>query len=235
MNKGGAELEYKRIWEIDVLRTIAIILMTIFHMVYDLNEFAGININYTSGFWFWEGRISALLFMFIAGISSGFSKYSVKRGIKVLGLGMGITIVTYIFLREQYVRFGILHLLGTCMILFPYLKKLNNGLLLIMVAAITYASIPLNSITATTSILLPFGVMYGGFNSVDYYPLIPYLSVFILGIFAYKIYYYKKQSIFEFNYENQIITNISKQSLAIYVIHQPILVATIFLFKLLQN
>lgn len=164
-------MENRRIFEIDLLRTVAIILMIIFHIVYDLNEFAGIDINYKSGFWYWEGRIAALIFIFISGISSGFSKNSFKRGVKVLGLGMGITIVTYIVIREQYIRFGILHLLGTGMILFPLLKRINNYILLLLSGVIIITSAMFNDILVNTSLLLPFGFMYGGFNTVDYYPL----------------------------------------------------------------
>lgn len=121
-------MENRRIWEIDFLRAIAIILMATFHTVFDLKEFVGLDINYLSGFWYWESKASALMFIFFAGISSGFSKNTVKRGIKVLAFAIGITFVTYIFFREQYIRFGILHLLGTGMILFPLLKKMNNNM-----------------------------------------------------------------------------------------------------------
>ena len=40
----------RRIWELDFFRAIAIILMVIFHIVYDLNEFVGLDIDYLSGF-----------------------------------------------------------------------------------------------------------------------------------------------------------------------------------------
>ena len=121
------------------------------------------------------------------------------------------------------------------MILFPLLKKMNNLLLLISAAVIAFAAIPLKSILVDTSLLLPFGVMYRGFDTLDYYPLIPYISVFILGILVYKIYYYKKQSLFKFSYENKGISMISTNSLAIYLIHQPIIIATIFAIKFLTN
>lgn len=214
----------RRILEIDFLRAIAIILMVIFHIVYDLNEFVGLDIDYLSGFWYWEGKTSALMFIFLAGISSGFSKNTVKRGIKVLIFAMVITLVTYIFFREQYIRFGILHLLGTSMIFFPLLKKMNNILLFISAVFIAFTAISIKSTLVDTSLLLPFGVMYRGFVTLDYYPISPYLSVFILGILAYKMYYYKGQSIFKFNYKNEYLSIISKNSLAIYLIHQPVLV-----------
>jgi len=210
---------------------MAILLMASFHIVFDLNEFAGIDIDYLSGFWYWAGKASALAFIFLAGISSGFSNNTIKRGVRLLAFAIVITIVTYIAFREEYIRFGILHFLGISMVLSPLLKKFNNALLLISAIVIAVISLPLGNTLAGTSLLLPFGVMYRGFETLDYYPLIPYLSVFMIGIFVYKIYYYRKQSLFKLNYENQYISTISKNSLLIYLLHQPIIAATIFLLN----
>ncbi|MDD3653166.1 MAG: heparan-alpha-glucosaminide N-acetyltransferase [Desulfotomaculaceae bacterium] len=225
----------KRIWEIDLLRATAIILMVIFHIVVDLNKLVGIDIDYFSGFWFWEGKISALIFIFLAGISSGFSKNTVTRGIKVLSYGMAITFFTYIFFREQYIIFGILHLLGTSMIIFPLFKRIDNILLFISAIIVALAAIPLNNIFTNTSLLIPFGITCKGLATLDYYPLIPYFSVFILGILAYKMYYHKKQSLCKSNFENKYIRTISKSSLLIYLVHQPVIIATIILFKSLTS
>lgn len=223
-----------RIIEIDFLRTLAIVLMIIFHIVYDLNAFVGIDINYQSGFWYWEGKIAALIFITISGISSGFSRAPIKRGLKVLGYGMIITLVTYMLFREQYVRFGILHLLGTGMILFPIFKKINMWILLLLSIAVFLTRSILAELLATTSLFIPFGIMYEGFSSIDYYPIFPYISFFILGVLAYKIFYYKGKSLLNINYENRVITIISKNSLIIYLIHQPIILLNIYIFKLLN-
>ncbi|MDD2233983.1 MAG: heparan-alpha-glucosaminide N-acetyltransferase [Desulfitobacteriaceae bacterium] len=225
----------RRIWELDLLRTLAIILMITFHTVFDLNNYVGINIKYQSGFWFWEGKISALLFIFLAGISSGFSKGTVRRGIKVFLFGMAITLVTYILFGEQYTRFGILHLLGVGMALFPVLKRINNIFLFLMTVIFAFAAIPVKHVLAETGLLLPFGIMYSGFATLDYYPLVPYLSVFILGVLVYKLFYYKRQSIFTFDYKNKYLSLISRNSLAIYLIHQPIIIALISLILIMYN
>lgn len=227
------EVQYNRIWEIDLFRTIAILLMVIFHLVYDLNDYAGLKINYISGFWYWEGKVSALTFIFLAGISSGFSRNTIKRGIKVLVFAMAITAATYIFNKDQYIQFGVLHFLGTCMLLFPFLKKVNNKALLILAIAAALAAIPAKSIMAGTGLFIPLGIRYNGFATLDYYPLLPYISVFTLGIIAYKLFYYKKKSLFKFGYENKYISAISRNSLAIYLIHQPVIIAVIFALKVI--
>ncbi len=224
-------MQKKRIWEIDLLRGIAIILMVVFHFVYDLNIFAGVNINYSTGFWYWVGRMAAILFIFISGISSGFSSDNLKRGIKVFSFGMVVSVATYMVFQQEYVRFGILHFLGFCMIIFPLLKKLHVLVLMSMAIVISYLADPVKNILVDTSLLLPLGFRYRGFRSVDYYPLIPYLSLFILGVIAYKMYYYKRKSAFNFTLENKNINLISKYSLLIYVIHQPVIIGLILLFN----
>ncbi|SES87168.1 heparan-alpha-glucosaminide N-acetyltransferase [Anaerobranca gottschalkii] len=219
----------KRIWEIDFLRFLAITLMVIFHFVYDLKEFANIDIDYNLSPWKEVGKTAALLFMFVSGISSGLSKENYKRGVKVFLWGMVITIVTYILFPQNYVRFGILHFLGISMLISPFLLKINNFLLVVLAGVIAYN--PIKGVLWENGLLLPLGVMYRGYSSMDYYPLIPYLAYFILGILAYKIYYYRKKSIFPFSLHNSLISLISQKSLWIYLIHQPVLLAGIYIVK----
>lgn len=223
-----------RIWEIDLIRFIAIVLMVTFHLVYDLNEFAGVNVEYEFGIWYYIGAISAILFIFISGISSGFSRNTFKRGLKVLGFGMIITIATYFFDSSQYIRFGILHFLGVSMMFFPLLKKINNWLLLIIGVFSFIAGKYIEMITLNTFLLLPFGFMYRGFASMDYYPLFPYISYFILGILCYKLFYYKGKSFFGFNFNINLVQVVGKHSLIIYLLHQPIILSSIYLFGLIK-
>lgn len=217
-----------RIWEIDLGRAAAIILMVAFHIVYDLNRFAGAGIDYLSGFWYWEGKAAALLFIFLAGVSSGFSRDNFRRGLKVLAWGMLITLVTYILFREEYVRFGILHLLGLGMLLFPLCRRAPDKLLWLAAALTALAAVPLQKVTVQTSLLIPLGATPGDFASLDYYPLSPYFPVFLLGVLAYKKYYYQKRSLFRSGYANKYLTALSKRSLAIYLLHQPVLIALVY-------
>jgi uncharacterized membrane protein len=231
MGTGKVTYEKNRIWEIDLLRFLAIVLMVTFHLVYDLNEFVHVNVEYEFGFWYYVGAISAILFIFISGISSGFSRNTFKRGLKVFGFGMVITIVTYFFDSSQYIRFGILHFLGVSMMLFPLLKKINNGVLLILGAFLFVVGKFIENLTLNTVLLLPFGFMYGGFASMDYYPLFPYISYFILGILCYKLFYYKKRSLFEFNFNVSLVQAVGKHSLIIYLLHQPLMLGIIYLLQ----
>jgi len=228
-NKGIANRRYG---EIDVLRAMAIVLMVLFHLVYDLKEFAGLNIDYQAPFWFLIGKTSALLFIFISGLASGFSSSPAKRGLIVLFFGMVITIVTYLFMKEEYVRFGILHFLGVTMILSPFLFKLSSRMLWGLVGSFALLGFWFKGQVIETSLFLPFGLMYDGFSSLDYYPLFPYLAMTILGILAYRGFYaQRKEPLFSLRLNFKLTKWLSQNSLGIYLIHQPIILLIIFTVK----
>lgn len=222
-----------RYGEIDVLRAVAIVLMVLFHLVYDLKEFAGVNIDVQGPFWFSIGKTSALLFIFISGLASGFSRFPVRRGLQVLLYGMGITVVTYLFMKEQYVRFGILHFLGVAMILSSLLSRLSSRTLWVMAASSTLLGFWFKAQVLKTSLLLPLGLIYAGFSSMDYYPIFPYLTVTILGTLAYRHFYAQRTTpLFSFQLNSQLIRWVSRRSLGIYILHQPIILFIIFVVNL---
>ncbi|MGI6364141.1 MAG: heparan-alpha-glucosaminide N-acetyltransferase [Bacillota bacterium] len=221
----------KRIWEIDLARALAIVLMVVFHTVYDLREFLSVDVDYASGFWYWLGKASALLFIFVSGISSGLSTRILKRGVVTVTMGMVITAVTYVVLGDMYIRYGILHFLGTCMLIAPLLQRLPPGVLAVLATAIGLSARHVDAARVGTGLLLPLGVRYPGFASADYYPLIPYLAVFLLGIIAYKLYYRRRRSLFPFALESPVIAALSRNSLKIYLLHQPIIVGLIMVYK----
>ncbi|ODA41484.1 heparan-alpha-glucosaminide N-acetyltransferase [Desulfosporosinus sp. BG] len=226
LNRGILSQRYE---EIDVLRALAIGLMVVFHLVYDLKEFAGVDIDYQDPFWFVIGKTSALLFIFISGLSSGFSKSSVRRGLKVLFWGMVITVVTYLFMKEEYVRFGILHFLGVTMILSPLVSRLSSRTLWVLVVPIVLLGLWFNGLAVGTGLFIPFGLMNDGFSSLDYYPLFPYFAVTILGILAYRRFYAQRtKSLFSFRLNSNLTKWLSRNSLGIYLIHQPIILFIIF-------
>ena len=108
-----------RYWEIDFLRGVAIIMMIVFHAIFDFTFFSSYEIDLQSGFWWLFARITASIFIFLVGISltlsysrkKEFSKY-LYRGTKIFSWGLVITLVTWIFLSQGFIAFGILHFIG---------------------------------------------------------------------------------------------------------------------------
>lgn len=223
----------ERIWEIDFLRVFAISLMIVYHFAFDIHIILGVDINFTSGFWYWYSKLSSI-FIFVSGISAGFSKRVLQNAIKLLVVAVVISIVTYFILGEQYIRFGVIHLLAVCLLLYLGLRNLKVWLLAILAAGVAWLTPIVSKTEVATSLLLPLGFTYPGFKSLDYFPLFPYLLYFILGIIAYKLYYYKGRSLFKFRLQSKVVEKISRKSLLIYVLHQPLLMGLIMLYKYLR-
>lgn len=204
--------------------------MVLFHLIVDLNDFFGYSLNYMSGFWYYEGKLSAILFMTVAGISSTLHRAQLKQGSIVLAWGMLITAVTYLYNPETYVRFGILHLLGTSMLLFRSIRHLSYRILLAAGLAIIAAGQWLSVLAASTVLLLPFGITPPGFVSIDYYPLLPWSGLFFCGAALGKILYREKRSLLPPFRGTGSIARLGRHSLLIYLTHQPILLALLFLY-----
>lgn len=223
----------ERIWEIDFIRVLAIALMIVGHFVFNLNFVLGVEVNFASGFWYWYFK-AWVLFIFISGISTGFSRRVVQNAIKLLVVAVGISIVTYFAVGEQYIRFGILHFLAVSMLLHLVLRRLNVWVLGFLAVVIALLTPIIRQTTVATGLLLPLGFTYPGFTSLDYFPLFPHLLYYILGIIAYKLYYFKGRSLFKFSLQSRVIEKISRNSLLIYVLHQPVLFGLILLYKYLS-
>lgn len=200
--------------------------MVLYHFVYDLQMFAGVAIDYNAPPWFWVGKTAAFLFIFVSGLSNGFSKYPVRRGCQVLCWGLVVTLVTYLFLPKEYVRFGILHFLGVTMILYPLLNRLSSGMLGGLALFSVGLGLWFKKQILATSLLLPLGLRYAGFSTIDYYPLFPYIAVTLLGILVYRSLYAKRIRTLQLNWRP--IKWLSRNSLKIYLLHQPLLLLIVF-------
>ena len=221
-----------RIIEIDCFRGIAILLMVIFHTVFDLAYFYNWPIDYSQGFWYYQGKSAAILFMLVSGISSTLSHSSLRRGLTVFAAGMLITAVTYYYNPAMYIQFGILHLLGFSMIMAPWTTKLPVWLLTITGISFLFAGNLVADLTAASPWLLPLGFKPTDFASLDYYPLLPWLGIIFFGIAIGKLLYGGKQALWPSATSGifgRSLSYLGRHSLLIYLIHQPILLALLFL------
>lgn len=233
---------YTRIRELDLIKALAIVLMVIYHFVYDLKEFANFPIDYHAPLWHTVQKTSALLFIFVSGVTSGLSRNPLRQGLKIFSYGLIITVITYLVMPEQYVRFGILHFLGVATLILFFLRKQKIPILIILSILSAIIGFKLKKLYLATPLLLPFGVKYPQFGSIDYFPIFPYLSVSILGLIAYQLFYLNARR------ENtgfpqprrtflptSLISSLSKHSLMIYLVHQLILLGAIFAFLALTR
>ena len=218
-----------RIWELDFFRGLAILLMVIFHLIYDLNAFYQIPIQYDQGPVYYIGKVAAGLFIFVAGISCSLSRNNLKRGIKLVLWGMVITLVTSVTVPGSNIIFGILHFLGVSILLYPLFKQLNHPLMLLLGTVIILSGIFLDNIIMSNNWLAPLGLLSGNFYSVDYYPLIPWFGLFLYGVAGGQILYRDRKSHFHFRPKNSVLSTLGTHSLFIYLIHQPVLLLFLYL------
>ena len=68
-----------RLWEVDTLRGVAIVLMVFFHFVWDLSYFGLYQANVLVGPWQTFARFIATLFIFVMGVSLTLSYNSEVR------------------------------------------------------------------------------------------------------------------------------------------------------------
>lgn len=224
----------KRIWELDAFRGICILGMVAVHLMYDLADLYRI-IDWEYPAWFafikdWGG----LLFLLISGISATLGKRSVKRGLIVLGCGLIVSAVTYGMYALNFasksiiIYFGVLHCLGICMILWWLCKRLPTWALALLGIALTVAGLYLETVTLVDHPwLMPLGFTFPGFASSDYFPLLPNFGYFLLGAVVGRTVYRKKETLLPMVKESNILvrffTFCGRQSLWIYLLHQPIL------------
>ena len=182
-----------RYFEIDAFRGLALICMIIYHTICCLYFFTP-NVP-----WFnpavQSGAPIAAAFIGIAGLSLVLAKKPAKRyllrGAELIGLGLVITLVTWIFYPSGFVVFGVLSLIGLGTILaIPFVSESVKWIVPVIVGVVLILLGPLVAQTfLTVPYLLPLGFMPYGFNSIDYEPLIPWFGVMLLGIAAGKLLY----------------------------------------------
>ena len=221
--------------------------MVFYHFMWDLYFFQLYEANVQVGPWKNFARGIATTFIFVVGVSltlsynrekqradltNLFPRY-LRRGAKIFGLGLVVTLGTYLFLGRGFVIFGILHLIGVSVVLaYPLLHvsrwiSLAAGILLIPLGFY------LNTLRVSFPWLIWLGVNQYGRYMVDYYPLLPWFGVALLGIFAGYTLYPQGQP--RFSLPNlasfapvQGLRFLGRHSLLIYIIHQPILIALLF-------
>lgn len=224
----------ERVWELDFFRGICIVGVVIVHIVFDLQYFMGMEINTPLVFDIIQ-KYGSLLFILLSGICVTLGHRSVKRGLTVFACGMLITLVTYFVTGSEtdMVWFGILHLLGICMLLYPLLKKLPSPVMIFFALAIIVTGAWFQTFKVPVKWLFPLGLICSGFGSGDFFPIFPNLGYFMIGILLGRTVYKEKKTISpKAKTSNPIIRAFSflgRHSLWIYLGHQPVVYGIILL------
>jgi uncharacterized membrane protein len=237
-----------RFWDVDLVRGVAMVMVALYHLIYDLDNLAGYGIESTSGFWAVFADVSAFMFVFLVGLSltlsynranvttgSGtlFGKY-LRRGLRILAYGMLITIVFWT-LNFGTVIFGILHLIGVSIVLaYPFLRFRFANLLLGLLIIALGAYIQAKGFVAggVAGILLaPLGVAPENLFMPDYRPLLPWFGVVLLGVFfgnAVYLRWREKRPPTAMPSYVAPLAFLGRHTLFVYLVHQPIFIAILW-------
>jgi uncharacterized membrane protein len=217
-------------------------MMITFHVLYLLNYF---NIQNTGvpgvqyGFWWWFPRVTGGTFIFTAGVSltitysrskriSGF----LLRGLKIFAWGMGITLLTWLIAPDKFVLFGILHFFGIAFILAQFFLRFRFINLILGAALMALGTYLLEQrILVDFPWLLWLGLMPHDFSTLDYWPLLPWFGLFLVGMFFGKILYpqgNRRLNIHEFsNPITSALTLPGRHPLVIYIAQWPIVIGVL--------
>ncbi len=216
----------KRFFIIDQIRGIAIILMIFFHLFFDLTIFGALTINFSkSPFWYFLPRLIVFLFLIAVGLSLAVVherriqwKKFWPRLYKIIFLSICISVMTWFLFPRTWVYFGTLHCIALCSLMaLPFLQlprlALCISLFLLIPSALFDKNIPWFT--------LPHA-------SMDYISPFPWFGVVCLGLFL------KTKGFHTIHLgDGKILSALSllgRHSLKIYIMHQPLLYGTLYLF-----
>lgn len=180
----------KRITIFDTVRGFTMISMAGFHACYDLAYLYGWDMPWFTQTVFqdiWRASIS-WVFLFIAGLMCTLSRNNIKRAAKYALAALVVWLATTLVSVDDSVNFGIIYCMAACTgivaLTDPVLKKISArwGMSLCLVLFALTWSIP--KTTYPVPYLAWLGFPSPGFISGDYYPIIPFIFMYLAGYFA---------------------------------------------------
>lgn len=244
----------ERYWEVDAVRGISLIgmvlfhiisLMVIFHMSLIMDTYYEIcrYIPYgTSIFVIISGVSLVLRYGRMAGSSKReYHKTILKRGLQIYLIGIAVVAslaILFFVGDDRYLLFNFLQMMGMSMILcipFLWLGKWN----LIPAAIFLWAGTAVKSIHTAPVWMLPFGFLPEGmYYPRDYFPLLPWLGVMLLGVVAGSLLFPKRQRRFRIpdaGLLGRTLALIGKYPLEIYLLHIPIIAVALYLIMTISH
>ena len=231
-----------RIGLLDAARGAALVAMAVYHFAWDLEFFGYADPGMTAtGGWKLFARCIASSFLFLVGVSLFLAH---GRGIRwpgfwrrlamVAGAAAAISLVTWLAVPGGFIFFGILHQIALASLLGLLFLRLPPILTLAIAAAVIAAPSYLRSEFFDHPFWWWVGLSPANPRSNDYVPLFPWFAAVLVGIAAAKL--ASSQGLparlaAKPGGWSQPLILAGRHSLAFYLIHQPILIAGLWLFS----
>jgi uncharacterized membrane protein len=227
-----------RLIALDLARSAALAGMVAYHLTYDLEAFGWLapGTAFTGWFW-WHARLVAGSFLFLAGVSlwmahgRGFRPRAFLRRLAVLALAAGaISLATRVALPEAFIFYGILHSIAVASV---------AGLALLRLpipagAALTALTLALPWLWSSPAFdgraLAWTGLFQTMPRTVDFQPFFPWAAALMAGVIAARLAERAGALAALRGLDGPILRRLAwpgRHSLAVYLIHQPILIALV--------
>ncbi|NVD41108.1 DUF1624 domain-containing protein [Ensifer sp. HO-A22] len=240
----------RRLIFIDVLRGLALVAMALYHFVWDL-EFFGYVAAGTAGAGGWKmfARLIASSFLFLAGYSLVLGQRPkirfdafMRRFAKIAGAATIISIATWFAFPNTFIFFGILHSIAAASLIGLLFLPLPAIVSFAAAAAAFAAPLYLRSAIFDAPYLWWVGLSETIPRSNDYVPLLPWLAPFLIGLGTAKLVHARLVTALSKRPVDDERTRLwtkalafgGRHSLAIYLLHQPLLIGLVFLFSLVS-
>lgn len=243
---GGAPA---RLWEVDALRTLGILLMVVYHAGYDVNLLVPDGpVDPFSGGWRALQVVTGSTFLGVVGLSYWISdqrararglrggalwRAHARRGREVLAAALLVSVVTLAALGAgDAVRFGVLHLIALLVLaVLPLTVRLGRANALVGAAVIVLGLL----VVRETGTDVP-GLLVVGFDpgdpGVDWYPLFPWAGCTLVGVAVGAALYpggergpWLRRALPPQPRHAVAAGAPGRHSLPIYLVHQPVLIA----------
>lgn len=240
---------------IDAIRGFAAITMAVFHFLYDVFIIYEKNPHWYSlpKVHLWQQAICQTLIFLSGFVWQWGIRGNLRRGMRFNGHGFLITIITLAVIPSESIWFGILNFMGCAVLLLlglqTVLKKIPpvcglavNFLLFVLCKQIQYGSIGIGSVFRiqvpavlySVKILTPFGFPFAGFRSSDYFPLLPWIFLYLCGYFFNRI--LQEHRVMECSlwqraarYQVPVLSAVGSRTIWIYLLHQPVCMLVCYL------
>ena len=239
----------QRVQLLDGLRATAVLAMIIYHFAWDLGFFNIVDpVLVNSGPWKLFAISIGCSFLFLSGCSFwlassegiNFRKFLWRLFILIVA-ALLVSLGTYQADPNTFVFFGILHLLAACTLFGLLIFKLPILILIFMSFAIISFKNYFVSDFFEPKYLAWTGLFSGATGSVDFYGFLPWSAAYVLGLSTAKILH---KSGFELSWSTNFLFLksskrhfvqsfffwIGRNSLLVYLIHQPILILCIIAY-----
>lgn len=238
----------KRYYLIDTFRGIALIFMLLYHVLWDLSH-----IFYKAPAWFTPTadyviqRIACCLFIIISGFSFGLGRRHFKSAMRTLAGGLIVAVATYIYMPKSAAYFGVLVFLASCTLFMiplrflldrisPYITAPVSLVLFILLenlrkGYIGFLQFRLKMPTVLYKNLLTayFGFPPKGFSSLDYFPIFPWIFLFIFGYAVFRMISDKNRLFRLTSPRIPPLEWLGRHTFFIYLIHQPLILGALYL------